>query len=129
MDPKDTVELAARVAQAAAAALEARGYVSAIDLMKGLGWLTQARVDEWRQRRIPFLEAGIPTHPARVSSAMSLFAEWVAKANLKPSETGYVAGRQPLRFTQSGAPELERAYRTHWLSPELLVKKPPPIVE
>ncbi|MGH3754451.1 MAG: hypothetical protein ACRDRP_17475 [Pseudonocardiaceae bacterium] len=43
-----------------------------------------------------------------------------------PSETGYVAwtrGRRPLRFSVSGAPEIERAYRTHWISPELSAAK------
>ncbi len=28
-------------------------------------------------------------------------------------------GRQPLRFSKSGNPEIERAYRTHWVSPQL----------
>jgi hypothetical protein len=43
-----------------------------------------------------------------------------------PSETGYVArtrDRRALRFSVSGSPEIERAYRTHWVSPELSAAK------
>jgi hypothetical protein len=41
---------------------------------------------------------------------------------LQPSETAYVArtrDRRPLRFSRSGDDAIERAYRTHWVSPEL----------
>lgn len=43
-----------------------------------------------------------------------------------PSETGYVArtrDRRPLRFSVSGASGIERAYRTHWVAPELSAAK------
>ena len=45
---------------------------------------------------------------------------------LKPSETAYVArtrDRRPLRFSKSGDEGIERAYRTHWVSPELSERK------
>jgi hypothetical protein len=45
---------------------------------------------------------------------------------LVPSETAYVArtrDRRPLRFSVSGDPAIERAYRTHWLSPALSEQK------
>ena len=41
---------------------------------------------------------------------------------MKPSETAYVArtrDRRTLRFSKSGDEGIERAYRTHWVSPEL----------
>jgi hypothetical protein len=46
--------------------------------------------------------------------------------SLKPSETKYVAsgrGRSPLRFSRSGEEAIERAYRTHWVSPDLSKKR------
>jgi hypothetical protein len=45
---------------------------------------------------------------------------------LKPSETAYVArsrGRAKLRFSKSGKESIERAYRTHWVSPRLSERK------
>ncbi len=58
---------------------------------------------------------------------MRLFRRWAQGRGLVPSETGYVArargGRRPLRFSVSGATEIELACRTHWVSPELSAAK------
>jgi hypothetical protein len=47
------------VARAAEAALAERRFVTAIDVLVGLGWLEPRRVDEWRQGRIAYLEATV----------------------------------------------------------------------
>ena len=39
------------------AALAEWRFVTSIDVLVGLGWLEPRRVDEWRQGRIPYLEA------------------------------------------------------------------------
>lgn len=132
MDPRNEQALAARIAQVAAAAVGIRGYVSAIDVLVGLGWLPPARVDEWKQRRLPFLEAGVQTNLSRISAAMKLFRAWATAAKLKPSETAYAArtaGREPLRFSKSGAPKIEAAYRTHWISRRLSEAKQARVAE
>jgi hypothetical protein len=48
-----------RVVQAAEAALAERKFATSIDVLVGLGWLEPRRVDEWRQGRIPYLEAAV----------------------------------------------------------------------
>jgi hypothetical protein len=51
---------------------------------------------------------------------------------LRPSETAYVArtrDRRKLRFSKSGNPAIELAYRTHWVSPELSEAKRERLVE
>jgi hypothetical protein len=126
MHPKNRQELGARVARAAAAALQQRGYVAPIDVMVGIGWLSQSHVLEWRTRRLPFLERGIQSNLERVSAAMRLFAAWARQAGLRPSTTEYVArtaGRERLQFSKSGAPAIEAAWRTHWISPKLTEAK------
>lgn len=126
MNPDNRAKLAARVAKAAGEAVGARGYASAIDVFMGLGWLSSDQVTQWRTRRVPFLEAAINVNLHRISEAMSLFRAWAANAKLKPSETEYVArtpAREPLRFSKSGNPAIEKAYRTHWISPKLSEKK------
>lgn len=128
MNPANRSALERRVAQAADAALAKQQSVSAIDVLIGIGWLAQAHLDAWRHGRLPFLEAGIQTDPAKVSAAMRAFQAWAEAAGLRPSETAYVArsvDRQPLRFSTSGDAAIERAYRTHWLSPALT--GPPPV--
>ena len=41
-----------RVIRAAEAALAKRKFVTAIDVLVGVGWLEPRRVDEWRQGRV-----------------------------------------------------------------------------
>jgi hypothetical protein len=111
-----------RVVRAAEAALAQRRFVTAIDVLMGLGWLEPRRVDEWRQGRIAYLEAVVTASLGKISTAMKVFRQWAAARGLTPSETAYVArtrDRRPLRFSKSADPGIERAYRTHWVSPEL----------
>ena len=48
---------------------------------------------------------------------------WAERKGLKPSETVYRRRSHRLRFTRFGEENLERAYRTHWISPELSREK------
>jgi hypothetical protein len=111
-----------RVVGAAEAALAERSYVAPLDVLVGMGWLAPARVDEWRQGRLPCLERGVQANLTKVSTAMRLFRQWARARGLTPSETGYVSrtrDRRRLQFSVSGDLEIERSYRTHWVSPEL----------
>lgn len=115
-----------RVVRAAEAALAERKFVTAIDVLVGVGWLEPRRVDEWRQGRVPYLEAVVIASLGKTSTAMKVFRRWAQAQGLTPSETAYVSrsrGRQRLRFSKSGDPQIERAYRTHWVSPELSERK------
>ena len=118
--------LEARTVAAAEAALAARKFVTAIDLLQGIGWLPQARIDEWRQGRLAYLERGVSTNLHKISAVMRMFRRWAQSRGLAPRETAYVArtrDRHQLRFSKSGELAIERAYRTHWVSPELSAAK------
>lgn len=119
-------KLEQRVVRAAEAALAQRKFVTAIDVLVGVGWLETRRVDEWRQGRVPYLERVVIASLGKISTAMQCFRRWAKTRGLEPSETAYVArtrDRRPLRFSKSGDPKIERAYRTHWVSPELSERK------
>ncbi len=119
-------KLEQRVVRAAEAALAERKFVTAIDVLVGMGWLEPRRVDEWRQGRVDYLERVVIASLGKISTAMRCFRRWAKARGLEPSETGYVArtrDRRPLRFSKSGDPGIERAYRTHWVSPELSERK------
>jgi hypothetical protein len=121
-----------RTVAAAEAALVERNVVTAIDVLQGIGWLPQVRVDEWRQGRLTYLEGAVPTNPDKISAVMSMFQRWAQSRGLVPRETEYVSRtreRDRLQFSKSGAVAIERAYRTHWLSPELSVAKQERLVE
>ena len=126
MNPKNRKKLADRVVGAAERALADQKYVSAIDVLLGVGWLNPSTLKDWRLGRVECLEGVIHVNLPRLSEAMRLLRSWAAARRLQPSETHYVArtaGRQRLRFSKSGNPDIERAYRTHWVSPELSERK------
>jgi hypothetical protein len=112
-----------RVVRAAEAALADHSYVSAIDVLCGMGLLTSSHLESWRKGRVDFLERVIQGNLHKISSAMALFRGWAKQKGLKPSETRYVRhGRHrtvDLRFSKSGDPEIEKNYRTHYISPAL----------
>jgi hypothetical protein len=115
-----------RVARAAEAALAERDVVAPIDVLVALGWLVPGRADEWRQGRVDCLETVVEAGLGKISASMQLLRDWARARGLQPSDTAYVArsrGRPPLRFSTSGDPAIERAYRTHWVSPELSERK------
>ncbi|MBI2965414.1 MAG: hypothetical protein HYY34_04325 [Chloroflexi bacterium] len=115
-----------RVARAAEAALARQKFVAPIDVLIGMGWLQAVHADAWRQGRVEYLERVTVANLNKISTAMRLFRRWAEQRGLQPSETAYVArtrDRRPLRFSRSGIPSIERAYRTHWVSPELSVRK------
>lgn len=126
MHPENQDKLRRRVAQAAAAALASQRYVSAIDVLLGVGWLDPSSHKRWQTGQLPYLEQAIQANLARVSAAMQLFRDWATAQGLRPSETAYVARtpqRPALRFSKSGDPQIEQAYRTHWLLPQLSEQK------
>src|ERR1700737_1869466 len=126
MSRNNRVSLSDRVAKVAEAALAARHFVSAIDILVGIGWLDFGTVERWRRGQIDCLERVVTANLARTSEAMRLFRSWATARGLSASLTAYVdrtTRRQTLRFSRSGNPAIEASYRTHWVSPELSEKK------
>jgi hypothetical protein len=127
MHPRNGEAIEQRVARAAEAALAHHKYVSAIDVLTGTGLLAVIHVEEWRKGRIDFLEGAIQGNLEKISAAMAAFRRWAEAKRLHPSETAYVArtrtGTRNLQFSKSGDPSIEKAYRTHYVSPELPERK------
>ncbi len=115
-------KLEERVIIAARAALTDHQYVTTIDVLVGMGWLTTSQVDQWRQGRVDYLERVVNANLSKISAAMDALRRWARSEGLQPSETGYVArtrDHRRLQFSKSGNPRIEAAYRTHWVSPML----------
>jgi hypothetical protein len=115
-----------RVVSAAEAALAERQFVAPIDVLMDIGWLQPGPVDRWRQGRVECLEHVAQADLSKLTAAMKTLGRWAERQGLRPSETNYLArtrDRRTLRFTRSADPVIERAYRTHWFSPELSERK------
>ncbi|CAN5200275.1 hypothetical protein BH20ACT16_BH20ACT16_08810 [soil metagenome] len=83
--PEREQRLEQRVVRAAEALLAERRFVAPVDVLVGLGWLTPARVDEWRQGRLPCLEAGVEAGLSKISTSMRLLHRWARARGLTPS--------------------------------------------
>ena len=126
LDRDNLRRLESRVLRAAEAALADHKYVTAIDVFQGMGWLIPQHVDLWRQGRVRCLENEVQASLGKLSTAMGIFGRWARQRGLRPSETDYLArtrDRRVLQFSVSGDPDIERAYRTHWVSPHLAAAK------
>jgi hypothetical protein len=126
MSRRNPRPLAERVIDAAEASLAARNHASPFEMLLGLGWLDPNTARRWLQGQVECLEDVMQTNPARVAEAMTLLRSWAAAKGLPASEALYVARtpqRQALRFTRGGDPEVERQFRTHWISNEISEKK------
>src|SRR5882672_6061808 len=110
MHPKNRDALSHRVAKAAEAALATHKYVSAVEVLVGMGWLDPKLLEDWRRGRVDFLERVVHANLSRISKAMKLFRSWATARELRPSETAYVrwtrGHRPPLRFSKSGNPNI-----------------------
>ena len=113
--------------RAAEATLKHQHYVRPIDVLLGIGLLQTTTYQDWRRGRIPYLEQVIQGNLGKISFAMKCFRSWAQGAGLKASPTAYVVktrgSKRDLRFSKSGDPKIEEAYRTHYTSPLLSEKK------
>jgi hypothetical protein len=127
MHPDNRTNLEQRVIRAAEAALADHQYVSAIDVLTGMGLLQPSHVQDWRKGRLDFLERMIQGNLKKISLAMKTFRTWAHAKGLKPSETQYLRttreGARNLQFSVSGDPSIEKSYRTHFVSPALSERK------
>jgi hypothetical protein len=127
MSSKGQRPLKERVAAAAQTALCMQHYVRAIDVFVGMGLLAYSHVEDWRKGRMACLEPAIQGSPEKISTTKALFQEWARIHNLRPIETEYLARtigpRRTLQFSANGDPDVERFFRTHYVSPELSEKK------
>ena len=109
-----------RVIQSAEEKLFRIGYVSAIDVLVGMGPLQAIHVQDWENGKIPYLEKVIQGNLHKISVAMKCFRSWALRKHLKPSEAVYrpwkKGPKRPLQFSKTNHPSLEKAYRTHYVS-------------
>jgi hypothetical protein len=112
MNPRNQAKLRRDIAVAGSAA---------VDVLLGTGWVRPEKVEDWRRGRVPYLEQVMVASLPKINAAMRVFRNWAQSAGLRPSETVYVSwtrDRRRLLFSKSGNPNIERAYRTHWVPPK-----------
>ena len=85
-------------------------YVSAVEVLRHIGWLQGSWLKDWQLGRLACLEEGMQVDAARLRTALNLLRNWACEKVLRPHEAEYVVRtpqRQTLRFSRSGEPATE----------------------
>jgi hypothetical protein len=117
-------KLARRVCTAAENLLADAKVVTPVKVLELMGWLPG--ISAWEREQADCLEAIAAVGPDKLAEAREVLRLWAEDRGLTPGESSYIApnrGRRPLRFTADGDEAVERAYRTHWIAPDLSEKK------
>ena len=120
-------ELTSKVHSAMYHQCKDRGYAAPVDVLMDVGYLSKADYENWRFGRVSYPERVCMANLSKLSLIMHEMRVCAKKAGLKPSFCYYKQwgvkkkdgqGRKPvipLRFSKSGAPEIERWYATHFV--------------
>ncbi|WP_249226452.1 hypothetical protein [Alicyclobacillus mengziensis] len=118
-----------RIWSCAGQLVDEKGYVSPVDLLVKIERITKKQVEDWRFKRIPYLEQVTDGNLSKMKFILNELREFGKSAKLKSSQTVYVSwGKGPkhrLRFSKSGDPSIETTYSTHYV----LVETKEPIKE
>ena len=99
--------------------LEEKGYISPVELLVMMDRLKSKEVEDWRFKRIPYLERVIAGNLGKVNHILQTLKKFAGEQNLKPSITVYKSwGKGPkklLRFSKTGNADLEKLYSTHYV--------------
>ena len=117
-------ELEKKLSNITSALLREKGYISLVDVFIGLGYLSEKDVEEWRMKRIPYLEKCIGVNLSKASYIVKTVRSNCIKGNLRESYTSYKSWgkgkKSALRFSKSGQSNIEVAYATHFTKPKSL---------
>src|SRR5664280_1192001 len=126
MDQEYLTKLERRVTSAMEAALQHDKFVSPLEVLVGIGWLSRSSIEAWKHARVACLEQASAVPTEKLALVLEVLDRHATRQGLIPVESLYVAAsrdRSQLHFSSGGNGSLERAYRTHWFSPEVSVTK------
>lgn len=97
-----------------------KGFVSSVDVLIKLGYITQSDYQNWRLGKIEYLEKVCDANLHKLSTVNKFIRKYAAEWNLEPSWTGYYKfGKGPkkrLIFSKTRDSKIEYAYATHYLN-------------
>ena len=96
-----------------------KGWVAPVDILLGMGVLSQADYENWRFGRIDFLERVCKANLRQLSRIMHEARVYAMQHGLKNSWTCYHQWgkhkERRLRFSKSGDEKIEHSYATHFV--------------
>lgn len=102
--------------------LHEKGYIAFVDVFMKLGYLSKKDYENWRFKKVPYLEKVIFVNLGKINFIMKTVRQNSANGNLKASKTVYKSwgkgSKKSLRFSKSGEINIEEAYSTHFVKPK-----------
>jgi len=103
-----------------------KGYVSSVDVLLKIGYITQNDYQNWRLGKIEYLEKVCETNLHKLSTVNKFIRKFAAEWNLEASWTGYNKyGKGPkkrLIFSKTRDSKIEYAYATHYLNKNRMIE-------
>ena len=113
-------ELEKKVKQFTSELAYKKGYVSSVDVLIKLGYITEADYKDWRFGKIQYLEKVCQGNLHKLSAVNRLIRKYSVEWNFEPSWTAYYQwGKGPkkrLIFSKSQDQQIETLYATHFLN-------------
>ena len=107
--------------------IEEKGYLSSIDVLLKLNYLSKNDYEKWRFGKVEYLEKVCGVNLKKLSTINKTIKEISGQWNLKKSWTAYnkygKGKKIRLRFSKSGNKQIEEAYATHYLNIEKIKNK------
>ena len=107
--------------------IEEKGYLSSIDVLLKLEYLSEKDYENWRFGKVEYLEKVCGVNLKKLSTINKTIKEISGQLNLKKSWTAYdkygKGKKIRLRFSKSGNKQIEEAYATHYLNIEKIKNK------
>ena len=118
---KDKIKLVAKEI------IEEKGYLTSIDVLLKLEYLSQKNYENWRFGKVEYLEKVCNVNLKKLSTINKTIKEISSQMGLKKSWTAYNKfgkGRKiRLRFSKSGNEQIEESYATHYLNMDKIKNK------
>lgn len=115
----NNLDLEKKAIDATGALLQEKGYICAVNIFIKLGYLDVKDYENWRMRKIPYLEKAIKVNLKKIQLVLGAIKRNSQKGNLKPSATVYKSWGKGastlLRFSKSGNENIEALFSTHYV--------------
>lgn len=103
-----------------------KGYVSSVDVLLKLGYISQSDYQNWRLGKIEYLEKVCNANLHRLSTVNKFIRKFAVEWNLEPSWTGYnkfgKGTKKRLIFSKTRDIKIEYAYATHYLNKRRMIE-------
>jgi len=115
----NNIELEKKIKNIIAELSDKKGFVSSVEVLMKLDYLSKSDYEQWRHGRVAYLEKVCKTNLSKLKTINNFVRQICIQNKYKLSETFYKKfgqGKHELKFSKSGNTNIERAYKTHYVN-------------